>query len=111
MIDVILPVFFSFVTLQVPDSCCLQRRARRREGSWGHSSLKFPDLRVAKSYISRIGVVFREDADLARFVGRVIDSTDVLLIDVEVDIASTGNDCKEIAVTHIFMDGRTIAVG
>jgi hypothetical protein len=75
------------------------------------SLLKFPDLHIAKSYISGIGVVFREDANLARFVCIVTYGTDVLFIDVEVHIASPGNDCKQIAVACILMNGRTVAVG
>src|SRR6266487_5329537 len=73
--------------------------------------LKFPDLHIAKSYISGIGVVFREDANLARFVCIVTYGTDVLFINVEVHIASTSNDCKQIAVACILMNGRTVAVG
>ena len=73
--------------------------------------LKFPDLHIAICYIRGIGAVFREEANLAGFVRIVTYTTRVLFIDVEVHVASTGNDCKQIAVTCILMNGRTVAVG
>ncbi len=47
--------FLSFpVTIQVPDSCRLRRRTRKREASWGHPRPRQEDcVPLLSSYLSR----------------------------------------------------------
>src|SRR6266571_6318685 len=73
-------------------------------------SSQFPDLRVAKSHIGRIGVILGEHTDLTRTGGIIAHAGNVMFIYVQVKVISTRYHCEQVGLTCSLVDSRACTV-
>src|SRR6266581_7467717 len=73
-------------------------------------SSQFPDPRVAKSHIGRIGVILGEHANLTRTGGIIAHAGNVLLIYVEVKVISTRYNCEQVGLAYSLLDSCACTV-
>ncbi len=72
--------------------------------------LQLPDLSISESDIGRTGTIRGENADGSSFVGAVTDARDILFVDIETDVAATGNGCNQVHGVEGGMNSAAVAI-